>query len=414
MNVNPLHRGGFPDASGTYLPSMVRVCTQPKAGTAWIDRARGRRPGYACVLGFTETTLIPGISAAGATPEARRYTAIADAEFLHHGLQAKPAHPLPPLTAGVSPAVITRAVLARERFPLWLIDAGLPQAPTVPCIHLNSQPARCLSTGQAMPLAQVQHLFQQGLAWGEHLARQVADSYLILAECVTGGTSTALAVLLGLGYDAANKVNSSHLHCNHEQKLALAQQGLALAGLLNQGSLEAHLRSGSSRLRSTRLPDRPLQIVAAVGDPMQPVVAGMTLAASRRVGVLLAGGTQMLAIYALAQAIAQAQAIPWNPTQVAIGTTHWVVEDLTSDTIGLARLIGSVPLLASQFRFTQSRHAALQAYEQGFVKEGVGAGGCAIAAHLYRRWSQPQFLNAVESLLDQALQTHHSDTQPKP
>jgi NaMN:DMB phosphoribosyltransferase len=38
-------------------------------------------------------------------------------------------------------------------------------------------------------------------------------------------------------------------------------------------------------------------------------------------------------------------------------------------------------------------------YEQGFVKEGVGAGGCAIAAHLYGRWSQAQLVQSVEALL---------------
>jgi hypothetical protein len=49
----------------------------------------------------------------------------------------------------------------------------------------------------------------------------------------------------------------------------------------------------------------PFKLVAAVGDPMQIAAAGMAIAASRRCGVLLAGGTQMLAVYALAQALAK-------------------------------------------------------------------------------------------------------------
>jgi NaMN:DMB phosphoribosyltransferase len=139
---------------------------------------------------------------------------------------------------------------------------------------------------------------------------------------------------------------------------------------------------------------------------MQAAAAGVMLAASRRGGVLLAGGTQMLAVYALARAIAAHQEsalqekIPWNPEQVVVGTTRWVAEDPTGDTVGLAEEIGQVPLLATQLSFAASRYPQLRAYEQGFVKEGVGAGGCAIAAHLYQAWDQPQLLSEIETLLD--------------
>ncbi|MEO0887984.1 MAG: TIGR00303 family protein, partial [Cyanobacteria bacterium J06648_10] len=55
--------------------------------------------------------------------------------------------------------------------------------------------------------------------------------------------------------------------------------------------------------------------------------------------------------------------------------------------------------LASQISFGQSPYVQLRAYEQGFVKEGVGAGGCAIAAHLYKEWGQSQLRHAVEAQL---------------
>jgi uncharacterized protein (TIGR00303 family) len=225
----------------------------------------------------------------------------------------------------------------------------------------------------------VQHLFQQGCNWGTKLAEQSQGSYLILSECVVGGTTTALAVLTGWGWDAAGKVNSSHPTCNHQQKWDVVQQGLA------------HF--------ATRGNPHPFDLVAAVGDPMQIVVAGMTLAASRLKGVLLAGGTQMLAVYALAQALATAENLDWQPEQVVVGTTRWVAEDPTGDTVGLANLLGA-PLLASQLNFAQARHATLRAYEQGYVKEGVGAGGSAIAAHLYQGWQPQQLLSAVEELAD--------------
>jgi NaMN:DMB phosphoribosyltransferase len=58
-------------------------------------------------------------------------------------------------------------------------------------------------------------------------------------------------------------------------------------------------------------------------------------------------------------------------------------------------------LLATDLSFAESRFAALRAYEQGFVKEGVGAGACAIAATLYQNWGQSKLLAAIEQELAQ-------------
>ena len=362
---------------------MQRVYTQHDQGQEWMNWFRGRSPLFACILGFTETGLLPGISAAGATPADRRYTAIADAEFLYYGPQPQSTYPLPPLNAGASPVLISRAVITAQTVPLYIFNAGLPLPPPTPCVDLGGEPARCLSQGNALHFDKVEHLLKQGLLWGEKLAAQVPQGYLILGECVVGGTTTALAVLTGLGWAAVGKVNSSHPTCNHSQKWTVVQAGLQHAGLLNYGAAVD-----------------PLQVVAAVGDPMQIVVAGMAIAASCRCGVMLAGGTQMLAIHALAQAIANTHALPWQPEHVIVGTTRWVAEDPTGDTVGLAELINA-PLAATQLSFAESRYAQLRAYEQGYVKEGVGAGGCAIAAHLYQGWGQKELLAAIEALAEQ-------------
>jgi uncharacterized protein (TIGR00303 family) len=362
---------------------MIKTYTQNSQGQKWLEQYRGCLPVFVCVLGFTDTGLLPGISAAGATPEQRKFTAIADAEYLLHGAQPNPQNPLPNLVAGASPVLISRAVVEELKIPVYVFNAGLPYVPgNLAAIDLGGTLAQCVSSGAALPLEIVQHLFQQGCHWGEKLAN--SDSYVILSECVVGGTTTALAVLTGLGIEAIGKVNSSHPTCNHQQKWQVVQTGLTTAGLIPPDK--------------TNPPD-PFAVVAAVGDPMQIVVAGMLLSASNHGGVLLAGGTQMLAVYALARAIAQKLAIPWQPANVVVGTTRWVAEDATGDTIGLAETIGDVPLLATQLSFAESRYAQLRAYELGFVKEGVGAGGCAIASHLYQGWGQEELLGAIESLL---------------
>lgn len=361
---------------------MIHIYTQIEQGKEWLRRYRGCSPGLACVLGFTETGLIPGISAAGSTPQARKYTAIADAEFLYHGPQPQPQYPLPPLQAGASPVFISRAVVEALSLPIYLFNAGLPQLPNVPTIDLGGTAAKCLSQGCALELATVKHLWNQGIYWGEQLARQ-SQKYIILGECVVGGTTTALAVLTGLGIAAAGKVNSSHPICNHEQKWTVVKSGLQRADLWDNIPLKD-----------------PLALIAAVGDPMQIAVAGMAIALSRSKGVLLAGGTQMLAVYALIQAFNAAFDIAWQPQEVVVGTTRWVAEDPTGNTVELARLIGGVPLLATELSFTNSRYPQLQVYEQGYVKEGVAAGGCCIAACLTQDWHQTQLLQTIEALLD--------------
>jgi len=458
---------------------MIKISTQLRQGHRWLQQYQGRSPVFACLLGFTATGLIPGISAAGAQPSDRQYTAIADAEFLLNGVGSQPQYPLPPLQVGVSPVIISRAVLEALNLPIYLFNAGLPQPPAVPAIDLGGVPALCLTSGKALPLETVKHLFEQGLNWGEKLASTADGGYLIISECVVGGTTTALSVLTGLGIAAAGKVNSSHPSCNHTQKWKIVQAGLQRAGLGNycleqQDSQELGIsslvESGQKQLSlnsplnpSTNLAKYPatltpfpplqesptstvdpLELVAAVGDPMQIAAAGMVIAASRSCGVLLAGGTQMLAVYALARALvsawkqrcsatqgkrpnfypsesetvlqprdsatefllnlAQKHSLEWQPTQVVVGTTRWVAEDPTGDTVGLAQAIGNVPLLATELSFAASRYLQLRAYEQGFVKEGVGAGGCAIAAHLYQSWGQVELLRAIETLVDRYYQ----------
>ncbi|MCU0543625.1 MAG: TIGR00303 family protein [Oscillatoriaceae cyanobacterium Prado104] len=360
---------------------MIKIYTQIEQGQKWLENYRKKQPIFACVLGFTATGLIPGISAAGATPRDRQFTCLADAEFLHDGPKHQPRYPLPPLAAGASPTLISRAVIEAFNIPLYLFNAGLPIAPSVPAIDLGGTPANCLTSGNALQLETIKHLLEQGLIWGDKLAAKTNGSYLILGECVVGGTTTALALLMGLGIKAAGKVNSSHPQCNHAQKLAAVTAGLSRANW------------GFAGRKQT-----PLELVAAVGDPMQIAAAGMALAASRSCGVMLAGGTQMLAVYALMEAIAREYDFLWRPERVTVGTTCWVAEDPTGDTIGLANEVGGVPLLVAGLTFAASSYEQLRAYDRGYVKEGVGAGGCAIAANSIANWHSNRLLQAVEAL----------------
>lgn len=363
------------------------ICSHAGDGDSWLARHRSQRPVFACILSFTDTGLIPHISSAGTTPQARQYTALADGEVLATGRAQR--FPLPPLPAGISPAIISRGILTGLNLPCHLFSTGLPAPIPFSHIALPMVVAQAVNTGRAMSLSQAEALLAAGKYWGRKLAR--AGQYLVIGECVAGGTTTAQAVLTGLGYSVAGQMSSSHRNANHQQKQTLVDQGL---------------HRWQQRQQTEPPQDIGLAIAAALGDPMQIVAAGMTMAASMKGGVLLAGGSQMLAVYALADTLAMSinrriehpKKIIWQPKQVAVGTTRWVIEDMEADTVAIAQQLGAI-YLASQLNFSQSPYFQLRAYERGFIKEGAGAGGCAIAAHLYKGWSITQIRHAIEAQL---------------
>ncbi len=195
----------------------------PRRGRAWAARLRGRRPLFVCTIAQTDTARIDGISAAGATPELRELTPAADAEALYYGsarcLHGVPANPLGP----PGPAIITIAALRLARIPFLVVDAGTRVRPQAPAIRLGDAPGACITTGRAVPHAD--DLYQRGRLLGAQLA--ACADYLVLAESVPGGTTTALALMLALGLDAVGRVSSSMAANAHALKEATARQGLA-------------------------------------------------------------------------------------------------------------------------------------------------------------------------------------------
>ena len=344
-----------------------------------------RRSRTLLLLAATDTAAVPGISAAGASPQARLGTAAADAELLLLGPGGRRCHALPPLPAGVSPALISHVVLSQlgllER--TQVLDLGCAIAAAVPHLRLpgleSAGPARCLSTGHALAPARVAALVQRGSAWGR---RWDPAEPLLLAECVPGGTTTALAVLEGLGVAAAGLVSGSLRQPAHGLKSALVAQGLAAAGFE-----VAELAAVADPLAFAD----PLNVLAALGDPMQAFAAGLVGAAAvRGAPVLLAGGSQMAAVLALALALAEPGQRPALADRLVVATTAWVAEEAGSNLALLLERIGArwqvrPRLEVAALRFHGCSSAALRDYERGYVKEGVGAGGLALLWQLAGR-----------------------------
>ena len=320
------------------------------------------------LLAATRTAEREGISAAGATAASRRLTALADADLLLNGPAQPRRWPLPPLPAGVSPALLSHVALKRLPMHPRVAALGLVHQATFPHLQLegpDAGPARCVSTGQAMELERVTNLWRQGMRLGAQLSRP-----LLLAECVPGGTTTAQAVLTGLGVPVNGLISGSARQPPQELKRRVVEQGLQRAQL-------------------PRCPS-PQAVLAAVGDPFQAVAAGVLLTA--RQPLLLGGGSQMAAVVALALAALPEPQRQGLADRVLLGATAWLAQETIPgdgqsalgcllDEVG-QRFGVSLAGLASGVRFHTSRQPALRDYEDGFVKEGVGAGGLLLLAQL--------------------------------
>jgi uncharacterized protein (TIGR00303 family) len=323
-------------------------------GEAFVDEMRGKKPLFVCTIATTETAKIPSISAAGKYPEFTDYTPPADAELLLLG-KCKCIAGVPVTPEGIpTPALITMSALRLADIPVLVASGGLKVKPHVPFLELGGKPGKDIKTGSAVE--NVEEVIQRAKMAGESLAR-TAD-YLVIGESIPGGTTTALGVLLAMGVDAEGKVSSSMPENPHGLKVETVRAGLAAAGE-SFGSLA----------------ENPVKAIACVGDPMMPAFAGLVIGAAAQVPVLMAGGTQMCGVLAIVNALK-----PDVLCNVAVGTTKWVVNDRSSDIRGIVAQIADVPVLAADLDFGSSRFSGLKAYEEGVVKEGVGAGGAAIAA----------------------------------
>jgi len=321
---------------------------------AFLKALIGKKPLFVCTIGTTDTAKIHGISAAGKYPELTDYTPPADVELLLLG-RCKCITGVPVTPEGIpTPALITMSALKLVNMSTLVVSGGLEINPYVPFLNLGGKPGGDIRAGKAVDNAD-EILWRAKIA-GENLSR-TAD-YLVVGESIPGGTTTALGVLLAMGIDAKGKVSSSMPSNPHKLKIKTVEEALK-----------------ASKVEFGSLAKDPIRAISCVGDPMIPAFAGLVLGAADKVPILMAGGTQMGAVLAVIKAL--------NPdvlNNVAIGTTRWIITDKTADLKGIITQIADAPILAADLDFSQSRFEGLRAYEAGMVKEGVGAGGVAIAA----------------------------------
>jgi uncharacterized protein (TIGR00303 family) len=304
-----------------------------------------KKPFFCGILANTMLSTVPGVSGAGPSPEKTLLTPILDAELIATGdVSSHPFKPNTP-TGCPTPSTITRAMVSLCGIDPFFINAGLHHTPTVPCYDLYGRTGEDPRFSIAVP--NVHTLFRHGESLGKFLSR--TSDLLVIAECVPGGTTTALCVLRALGYNAS--VSSSFIDNPLSIKEEICQK---VRDRISSDGITA-----------------PLDIVRYAGDPMMPVAAGMIRTYAGN--ILLAGGTQMIAVAAVAKALGM---IP-----PAVVTTTYVRNDPTANIDHIAQKIGTSVFYIDP-GFGSLGHSGLARYCIGEVKEGFGAGGAMCLAYL--------------------------------
>lgn len=324
-------------------------------GSPDIDRIAYGRAVAVYVIGSTMTSTIPGISLAGSMPIATLFTPALDVEYLFYGrpvsLDIVPTTP----TGIPTPAIITRVSLQLSKTPFLVVNAGSYIEPAIPRIDLPSKTVgRRIDVEDALPRGTSRRLFEEASSIGYALG-SVADIVLV-GESIPAGTTTAMSILLGLGYNAYSIVSSSS----------------------KDNPLELKRRVVEKAVRRLRGGEDPFTINDIVGDPLHISVAGIALGALRAEAlVVLAGGTQMLAALALMKAIEQL----FKQSNVILATTRWIYRDRGREIVDFVKEnTPGIAVVYTDIGFEDAPSDGLRAYEEGYVKEGVGAGGTAFLA----------------------------------
>lgn len=321
-----------------------------------IDILESRNPIFVCVISYTETSEIPGITVAGANKDLIKYTSSADAEFLYYGrckcIDGVPATP----DGKPTPAIITKTMLNIGNIPFIVVDSGAKIRPDIPLFSFNLRSGKNIMENIAMESEEVEKAYRYGLMLGKQLSKN--NDLVILGESIPGGTTTALAVMLSLGIDAKNKMSSSMPENPHNLKNMIVIKSMKRNNI-TFGSLK----------------DKPFEAISLLGDPMIPSVTGIAQGVIDNGGrVMLAGGTQMCTILSILKSLNV------KTDKVVIGTTKYIFNDHSADFTNLVLSIdNNVGIVISDLHLIESTKLGLKAFANGFVKEGVGAGGVSIA-----------------------------------
>jgi uncharacterized protein (TIGR00303 family) len=345
------------------LHKDVDVFVQKQRGEKFLEQLEKKQFLFSLVISYTETCTIPGITVAGKTPEVLPYTSPADAEFLNFGYcKCIDAIPMTP-DGKPTPALLTKTALESASIPNIIVNAGSKIAPQLPCFETGLPHGKNIATDPAMSLDDVTHAVEYGRMIGRALGS--TTDCLVIGESIPGGTTTSQAVLTSLGINGMVSSSMQENPLSIKQKIAT----------------DVAKRTESKN---------QFDVIANCGDPMIPTVAGILSTASYQTKVILAGGTQMAAVLAFSRITG------YNRDNVALATTSYVTDDQSANLVQMISQIDEIPVFSVRLALGDSKIDGLRAFANGFVKEGVGAGGASLAAMLKVGIDSKQLLDLTE------------------
>jgi len=308
---------------------------------------------FAVLLGTSHLSLIPGLSGAGKTPEDTWKTPARDAAFVAGNS---------PYPSCLTVAAVTKAMCTLTGTTPHFFNAGHAGHLPVPAQVLSHNPAGDPREGPSVTDAEI--IVQNSAEIGGALAENYQT--LWLGECIPGGTTHALCIIRALGI--RGRVSSSDLKKTGPAKEAVWE------AVLNRSPCVCNLR-GTALLRET-------------GDPVMAAAFGLILGFPGN--IVLCGGTQMLAVAALAGD---------TKGRVSCAMTDLVWQDAEADVPFIAETAG-IPVTVSPVpsRFVQSPSPSRACIRE--VKEGFGAGG-ALAMARRCGFSESEIEAALATVIQQ-------------
>ncbi len=342
----------------------------------FIESLRGKKATFMLAISNTATAAIDGITQAG-IPGKIYLTPTLDCEFLCSG-EVRSLDIIAETPKGVpTPALITRAVhLLNPYGDIEILNLGLEVEPKLDYFKIHNfdmKPSESIDIGANIDALA---LFEKAVEFGKNY--KCKNDYIILAESVPGGTTTAYATAKALGYDCDGKFSSSFKEQPDSIKEKTIQK--ALENIKDKQDL--------------------FEIIGSVSDNMLIFNAGFILgSAYNQTKIVLAGGTQMAAVLLLVNSIVNHMGAKLESGNISLCTTSWVVNDNNSDLKGLLEMLDfDINSYYADFDFSASNHPALKLYDEGEAKEGVGAGGALMYGFL-NGLNKAQITRKVEEFL---------------
>ena len=342
----------------------------------FLEFLRGKKATFLLGCSVTKTCEIPNISQAG-IPGKLYLTATLDAEFLCTK-EVRSLTDIAQTPKGVpTPALITRAVHELNAFSnIEILDLGMEIRPQIEYFKIHNfaiKPSGRIDDKANIPALEI---FQKAIEFAQNY--KTNDDYVILAESVPAGTTTANATALALGYECEGFFSSSYKNNPSDIKNKIIKDAL----------------------EKINLNDELFEKLGSLSDNVIIFNAGFILGSQANdLKIVLAGGTQMAAVLLLVNSILRSMGGSINSQNLALCTTKWINKDTNSNIKALLEQLDfPINAYASDFDFKQSSHPALKLYDEGEAKEGVGC-GAALCYAAINGLTKIEVMKKIESFL---------------